>query len=210
MIDVDVARDRVLFLEDARATEASPLVRRRVRPALVFRRPPDRLRSRVRSETAGVVEGNARVVAERRLRREVPFVGVQSPLRRDVRRAGILGRHPRVAQQHRGQQRPGSQGSIVVSWLHDDPRGLNLEPSSEWQPRGSVLLFTVPSTASASTRCYWELEEVGRGQVMADEVLGILDLGRHRHPLIAARKRVDVVVSVTTARALCGAPFLRT
>ena len=43
----DLAGDRIEVLEDARAADAAPLMRRRVRPALVFRRAPDRLRRRV-------------------------------------------------------------------------------------------------------------------------------------------------------------------
>ena len=67
VIDLHLARERILFLEDARAAEAAPLMRRRVRPALIFRRAPDRLGGRVRAQTPGVVERDAEVVAERRL-----------------------------------------------------------------------------------------------------------------------------------------------
>ena len=94
VIRLDLARQRVLLLQDARAAEAAPLVRRRVRPALILGRAPDRLRRGVRALAAGGVEGNAQIVAERRLRRRVFLVVRQVPLARDVRwslRTGGLG-----------------------------------------------------------------------------------------------------------------------
>ena len=45
VIRSDVARQGVLFLEDARPSEAAPLVGGRVRSALIFRCSPDRLRT---------------------------------------------------------------------------------------------------------------------------------------------------------------------
>ena len=60
VVDARFARQRILLLEDARAAEAAPLVRRRVRPALVLRRSPDRFGRRVRAHAAGIVERNAR------------------------------------------------------------------------------------------------------------------------------------------------------
>ena len=67
VIRLDVARQRILFFQDARAAEAAPLMRRRVRPALILRRAPDRFGRRVRPHAAGVVERNPEVVAEGRL-----------------------------------------------------------------------------------------------------------------------------------------------
>ena len=64
-------------------------MRRRVRPALVLRRAPDRFRRRVGAQPAGFVEREAEVVGERRL----PGIlgAVEPPLAGDVRRPGSLG-----------------------------------------------------------------------------------------------------------------------
>ncbi len=93
VIGAHVARQRVLLLQNARAAEAAPLVRRRMRPALVFRRAPDRFRRRVRTLPAGGVEGNAEIVAKRRLRRRVLLVVRQRPFAGDV---GGIGRARRL------------------------------------------------------------------------------------------------------------------
>ena len=61
----DVAGDRIELLEDARAADAAPLMRRRVRPALVLRRAPDRFGRRVGAQAAGFVEGEAEIVRQR-------------------------------------------------------------------------------------------------------------------------------------------------
>ena len=71
--------------------------------------------------------------------------------------------------------------------------------------------FSEPSTATDSTRRVAQLLEVGRGEVGPREMHRVLDLGRHRHPLIAVRHGVEIgECSVTTAFALYGAPFFRT
>ncbi len=86
VIDPHVAGQRILLLEDAGATEAAPLMRRRMRPALILRRPEDRFGGRLRPHHAGGVEGNAGVVTERRLRRRVVLAVVEAPLAGDIRR----------------------------------------------------------------------------------------------------------------------------
>ena len=85
----DLARDRIQVLQDARAADAAPLVRRRVRPALILRRAPDRFRRGVGAQAAGLVEREAEVIGERRL----PGVlgAVEAPFAGDVRRPRALG-----------------------------------------------------------------------------------------------------------------------
>ena len=89
VVDADIARQRVLLFENPRPPEAAPLVRRGVRPALVLQRSPDRLRRRVRSDAARLVEGNPGVVTQRRLPEGVPLVVVQAPFLRDVGRGRL-------------------------------------------------------------------------------------------------------------------------
>lgn len=60
----DLARERILLLEDACAAKASPLVWRRMRTALVLRRAPDRFGGRIGAHPAGIVERNPEVVTE--------------------------------------------------------------------------------------------------------------------------------------------------
>src|SRR5207249_5936606 len=55
-----------LFLEP-HATHATPLVGRRVWPALEFRYRPNRFRARLRPHAARIIERNTKIVAERRL-----------------------------------------------------------------------------------------------------------------------------------------------
>ena len=86
----DLAGDRIEVLQDARAADAAPLVRRRVRPALVFGRAPDRFRRRVGAQAAGLVEREAEVVGQRRL---PGILGVvEPPFAGDVRRPRLGGR----------------------------------------------------------------------------------------------------------------------
>jgi hypothetical protein len=114
VIDRDLARQRVLLLEDARAAEPAPLVRRRMRAALVFRCAPDRLGARICTHATGVVEGNPEIVAERRLAQRPEgaglFVVLEPPFAGNVgwgRRPRGL-RERRRAQQHgRGEEHQG-------------------------------------------------------------------------------------------------------
>ncbi len=79
VIRLHLPRQRILFLENARAAEAAPLVGGRVRPALILRSSPDRLRRGVRPLAARVVERNPEIVAKRRLCRGVRLVVLQAP-----------------------------------------------------------------------------------------------------------------------------------
>ena len=72
----DLARDRIEVFENAGAADAAPLVRRRVRPALVLGGAPDRFRRRIGAQTAGFVERNTEIVGQRRLAR---VLGVVDP-----------------------------------------------------------------------------------------------------------------------------------
>ena len=128
VVDLHLARERILFLEDARAAEAAPLVRRRVRPALILRRAPDRLRRRVGAQASGLVERDAEVVAERRLTETAHHAGLlvvlQRPLARDVgwcqraRRLGQGGGRAQRPQQARGGQRDTLRGPESMSSRH--------------------------------------------------------------------------------------------
>ena len=90
MIGDDVARQRIFFFKDARATQSAPLMRRGVGTALVFRGSPDRLRGRVGSHSPGVVERNSQVVAESGLplTTDLPgiLVALQGPFPGDIGR----------------------------------------------------------------------------------------------------------------------------
>jgi hypothetical protein len=80
----DLARDRIELLQDARAADAAPLMGRRMRPALVLRRAPDRFGRRIGAEAAGLVEREAEVVGQGRLTRILTLV--EPPLAGNVRR----------------------------------------------------------------------------------------------------------------------------
>src|SRR2546427_13002810 len=67
VIRLHIPRQRILFLQDACASETPPLMRRRMRPALIFRRSPDGLGGRVRSLASRIIEWNAKIVAQRRV-----------------------------------------------------------------------------------------------------------------------------------------------
>jgi len=84
----DVARDRIEILQDACATNAAPLVRRRVRPALVLRCAPDRFGRRVGAKASGFVERQTEVVSEWRLARVLG--AVEPPFASNVRWSGDL------------------------------------------------------------------------------------------------------------------------
>src|SRR5262245_27583284 len=86
VVNLDVARQWILLFEDARPAKTTPLVGKRVRPALEFRYSPDRFGRRVRSHTPCVVERNPEIVSEWRLRRGVLFAVFQTPLSCDVYR----------------------------------------------------------------------------------------------------------------------------
>ena len=76
MIRLDFAREWVLLFENARAAKAPPLMRRRVRPALVLGSSPDRLGGRVSPHAARVVERNPEVIAKRRLSLPANLAGI--------------------------------------------------------------------------------------------------------------------------------------
>ena len=130
VVHVDVARQRVLLLENPRAAKTAPLVRRRVRPALILRRAPNRFRRGVRAQATCLVEGNPCVVAKRRLRGQIPLVGIKSPFRGNVWRSagalGTLGGYECIDQQCRSKQKRRSRGSIglihVSTRLANTPR----------------------------------------------------------------------------------------
>ena len=94
----DLPGNRVQVLEDARAADASPLVRGGMRPALVFRGAPDRLRRRVGAKAAGFVQRQPEVVRQWRLARVLG--AVEPPFTGDIRRPRALGADPKV--EHRG------------------------------------------------------------------------------------------------------------
>src|SRR5690348_15579577 len=52
----NLPRDGIEIFQNACTTNAAPLVWRRVRPALIFRRAPDRFGCRVGAKTSGFVE----------------------------------------------------------------------------------------------------------------------------------------------------------
>ncbi len=122
----DLARDRIQVLQDARAADAAPLVRRRVRPALVLGRAPDRFRRRVGAQTAGFVEREAEVVGQRRL----PGIlgAVDPPFAGDVRRPappwadeakvddGRDGNHQH--QSNRSHPSPSRHSTFAIRWTH--------------------------------------------------------------------------------------------
>jgi hypothetical protein len=95
VVGAHLARERILLLEDAGAAEAAPLVRRRVRPALVFRRAPDRLGRRVGAHAPGLVERNARGNRRAGADRDRPppglLVVLQRPFARDVGGVSVRG-----------------------------------------------------------------------------------------------------------------------
>jgi hypothetical protein len=127
VVDADIARQRILLLENARPTEAPPLVRRRVWPALILQSSPDRLRRRVRSDAARLIERNSGVVAQRRLPEGVPLVVVQTPFLRNVGRGRLparpaaieLGEHQLACSQRDGEEEPRGRGSVNLN--HERP-----------------------------------------------------------------------------------------
>ena len=111
-------REGVLFLEDARSSEAAPLVGGRVRSALILRCSPDRLGGGVRPHPARVVERNPEIVTQRRLRRGVLLVVVKAPFPGDVGgslRPSRLGKRWDTDQHRRGDEKhaPGNPIGVV-------------------------------------------------------------------------------------------------
>jgi hypothetical protein len=97
----DFARDGIEVFENAGAADAAPLVRRRVRPALILRGAPDRFRRRIGPHPAGFIERNTQIVGQRRLTGILAVV--QPPLPCDIRRSRALGERSRV-EKNRGSQ----------------------------------------------------------------------------------------------------------
>ena len=118
VIRPDVARQRILFLEDARPAKPAPLMWGRVRPALVFRRSPDRFRRGIGPQTPGLVEGDARIVAERRLGRGVVLVVLEAPFAGDVRRVhrpcGLCGRGDTGHHRERDEEPERHDASLIA------------------------------------------------------------------------------------------------
>ena len=116
VVDADIARQRVLLLENPRPRgRATGAARRAAGTGLTF---PDRLRRRVRSDAARVVEGNPRVVTQRRLPEGVPLVVVQRHSWAMSGGAGCRpGRRHRVGEhQFACGQRDGKEPSSLGSW----------------------------------------------------------------------------------------------
>ena len=90
VVGANFARERILFLENARASEAAPLMGSRMRAALILWRSPDRLRGGVGTLATGLIEWNPCIVAQGRLRRRIRLVVFLTPF------AGDIGRNHRA------------------------------------------------------------------------------------------------------------------
>src|SRR5262245_11865975 len=65
MICLHLSRQWILFFQNARTAETTPLVRRRVWPALILRSSPDRFGRGLGPEASCIVEWNPEVIPER-------------------------------------------------------------------------------------------------------------------------------------------------
>src|SRR6185436_12551294 len=75
VVHLDVPRQRILLLENARATESAPLMGGGVRPARIFRCSPDGFGGSVGSHAASVIEGNPEIIAQCGLSRAANLAG---------------------------------------------------------------------------------------------------------------------------------------
>jgi hypothetical protein len=80
----DLPRDRIEVLQNPCTANAAPLVRRRVRPALILRCAPDRFGCGIGAKTASLVERETEIVGQRRL--SWIFIAIQPPFSGDIGR----------------------------------------------------------------------------------------------------------------------------
>src|SRR5262245_63557591 len=85
MVGFHVSREWILLFENASAAKAAPLMRRRVRTALVLGSAPDGFGAGVRAHSSCVIEWNPQIVPERRLAK-TDFVNLMPPFASAVRR----------------------------------------------------------------------------------------------------------------------------
>ena len=116
MVRAHLASQRILFREEACAADAAPLVRQRMRPALVLRRVPDRFGRGISAQATGLVERNPRVIGERRL--PGVFGVIEPPVPRDVRRAATLGGRAADDEGRSGNRQQERRNPRSVPYVH--------------------------------------------------------------------------------------------